>query len=928
MAGCTAPAGDTGPVCGNGLVEMAEQCDDGNQDNNDLCLNTCVLATCGDGFVFPTLEQCDDGAANANDAACKLDCTLNVCGDGYKGPGEECDDGPNGSATCTSDCKLAVCGDGLHQPGEQCDDGGRADGDGCSHDCQIEQGWTCHYPDACECATGYAGADCTQCAAGYQDADGNGTCLPGCDLYELTGPGCTAGTTHCEIQDGAPSCACDDGLYDQGSGCAPLAPCTVFVAVGGSADGSSWSLPIGSVQGAVDAAQLRAQARQDGTCQVWVEAGVYPIYGTDPTDTLHLRPGVQVYGGFIGSETKLSDRLVDPATGLMEFESLLDGQDAVQHVVTGSDDARLDGFVIAHGKADGDADTANGWGGGLLAQGVSGLVVASTEIRDNFAERGGGAYLTGTSVELDDVRFFQNSVHWDGGGLAARDLASLTVRDAWFGENSTADGQGGAMHDLNVDSLDVEGTTFQDNDARWDAGGLWHVGGTTVVIAGSRFADNDTRTLRGCLGSALLVRGTTQDDVDAGWVTSASRLGALSITDTDFVGNHAMMEGGAAYLKDVDAVDVVGGTFASNEAFNGWQSEGVPKPGGIGGALVGYDLGDVSFTGTSFSSNRAGWKGGAVALLGADSLSTSGVTFSGNQALTGEGGGLLATGITGAVTLKETVFEGNTSFLQGGGADFDGFATLSIDGGSVLRNTIDGSYTMGAGLFVRGDIDQSQATVDGTVFDSNFTGGAGSGLTGDMLKSLEVDRALFQNNGNDATKQSGGGGGIYTRFVRDIVLHQDDFEDDGQSRSYGPGTLYATQFENADIRGTTFAGSTLPGSGSQGGAVLLCNGVSPSLSLDPGDCGEPYPDGDLYAPDAGIAMEATVTIANSDFENNDASQGGSGLWTRYIADLWVDGSTFVDNHAINTGGAMWIRDGGASSVTNSQFTGNSGSWTG
>ena len=47
---------------------------------------------CGDGEVGPG-EECDDGAGNGDDAACKLDCTLNVCGDGEVGPGEQCDDG-------------------------------------------------------------------------------------------------------------------------------------------------------------------------------------------------------------------------------------------------------------------------------------------------------------------------------------------------------------------------------------------------------------------------------------------------------------------------------------------------------------------------------------------------------------------------------------------------------------------------------------------------------------------------------------------------------------------------------------------------------------------------------------------------------------------------------------------------------------------
>ena len=49
-------------VCGNGVVQEAEQCDDGNEFNDDSCLVGCVVATCGDGFVWSKDggdEQCD-----------------------------------------------------------------------------------------------------------------------------------------------------------------------------------------------------------------------------------------------------------------------------------------------------------------------------------------------------------------------------------------------------------------------------------------------------------------------------------------------------------------------------------------------------------------------------------------------------------------------------------------------------------------------------------------------------------------------------------------------------------------------------------------------------------------------------------------------------------------------------------------------------
>ena len=97
-------------TCGDGFVWNTdggnEQCDDGNNDNTDGCLNSCQTAVCGDGYVHSGVEECDNGAANSNDAACTASCNNAECGDGLVGPGEECDDGnTNDGDACDSSCQ-------------------------------------------------------------------------------------------------------------------------------------------------------------------------------------------------------------------------------------------------------------------------------------------------------------------------------------------------------------------------------------------------------------------------------------------------------------------------------------------------------------------------------------------------------------------------------------------------------------------------------------------------------------------------------------------------------------------------------------------------------------------------------------------------------------------------------------------------------
>ena len=75
-ASTTSPATSTtsGIECSNGIPEGDEECDDGNADNDDDCLNSCQLPYCGDGIVREEDgEECDDGDLDNADG-CNTQC--------------------------------------------------------------------------------------------------------------------------------------------------------------------------------------------------------------------------------------------------------------------------------------------------------------------------------------------------------------------------------------------------------------------------------------------------------------------------------------------------------------------------------------------------------------------------------------------------------------------------------------------------------------------------------------------------------------------------------------------------------------------------------------------------------------------------------------------------------------------------------------
>ncbi len=199
-------------VCGNGTKEGAEQCDDGNKVNGDGCSAGCLLETtpvCGNGTKEGS-EECDDGNKVNGDgcsAACLNEDPNAVCGNGTKESGEACDDGNlTPGDGCEPNCTVTPveCGNGIKETGEQCDDGNKNNGDGCSAACLTED------PNAV-CGNGVK-------ETGEQCDDGNtipgDACNPDCTLPATGNAVCGNGI----LEAGE---VCDDGNTNPGDGCDP-----------------------------------------------------------------------------------------------------------------------------------------------------------------------------------------------------------------------------------------------------------------------------------------------------------------------------------------------------------------------------------------------------------------------------------------------------------------------------------------------------------------------------------------------------------------------------------------------------------------------------------------------------------------------------------------------------------------------------------
>jgi hypothetical protein len=163
-------------------------------------------------------------------------------------------------------------------------------------------------------------------------------------------------------------------------------------------DGTSWATAYDSLSDALAASQSGDQ--------IWVAAGTY-------VGNFTLTLGVELYGGFFGTETELTQR------DWTAYPTVLDGNNTGSVIIAPPrvSATRIDGFTITNGSA---FD-----GGGLLVRSVSSTIVNNTIVA-NSAGAGGGLYLRSPSATIANNTIVSNSAANGGGVFLSYSSATIT----------------------------------------------------------------------------------------------------------------------------------------------------------------------------------------------------------------------------------------------------------------------------------------------------------------------------------------------------------------------------------------------------------------------------------------------------------------------------------------------------------------------
>ena len=442
----------------------------------------------------------------------------------------------------------------------------------------------------------------------------------------------------------------------------------------------------------------------DEYSEIWVAAGTY-FPGNVRSGSFVLPGNIQVLGGFKGNEDSSSERdFAQNQTVLSGNIGDSDvGSDNSFHVVVPLDGANLDGFIIEDGNATENYSDDRGNGGGLWAENVA-FTIRNCEFRDNWAfQGGGGVWLQEVNGTFENCQFTSNKTGGTGsGGAIWSDDSNLTLRSCafvsnksgfWGGalrvddgnltlsdcivsnnESSFSNGGGGVYQ--NAGKFLIERTSFLQNKATHQGGGIL-MRGASGSILDSNFTENQNVTSNG--GGALFIENSSptisscrfiKNKTDANNYGGAIKLVNSNATIENSTFNYnqnTKNSGGALYINEASQPTLDNNYFRQNYSST------------RGGAVY-CESNRLSILNGMFLGNWADY-GGGVATNGTTQISFEDIKILGNEAnaTSGSRGGFLFLG-SGAENTKfvNCVIAGNKSSYRHG--------VISAEGTTVFTN--------------------------------------------------------------------------------------------------------------------------------------------------------------------------------------------------------------------------------------------------
>ena len=296
--------------------------------------------------------------------------------------------------------------------------------------------------------------------------------------------------------------------------------------------------------------------------------------------------------------------------------------------------------------------------------------VASSSTYGNYAAKGGGIYLNGCTLTMEnDVYICQNYSENEGGGIAAEGNSTIIAKGGIIGFNKAS--SGGGIY-IDGGSCELTACTVCMNNAGNNGGGI--------------YAANTELTLNA--GTVIGNKNALQTANLSNWNNYAYyNGGGIYATDTNVTMNED-----SAVLFNVTSRDSGGGLYVKNgrltiqDAKINYNYSSISKYCGSGGGIRLAETATMRVEGSNseIAYNGSAFKGAGIQLIGTSSCTMNGGSIHDNKN-------------TGSVS------------EEGGGVCISAGTMFTMNGGSIYGNkhgTRTG-FTFGDGIYVGSDISNS-----------------------------------------------------------------------------------------------------------------------------------------------------------------------------------------------------------------------------
>lgn len=502
--------------------------------------------------------------------------------------------------------------------------------------------------------------------------------------------------------------------------------------------------------------------------QIWVAAGTYKPANAAPNNFFLMESGVELYGGFNGTETSLNQRNYLANTTILDgdiagddiagdfSQKRTDNALHILYVLNGDPEKRsvVDGFRIKGGNTSNDNNGSDltRRGGGILARAK--VTVRNCYFTDNFAQSGAGVAAieaAGSGLIVDNCIFDGNFANSQSAGVYMRTLTEAEVNRCIFRNNTT---NRGCVYPQYSDNVAIDSCLFENNQAGADQfGAAMFTYQSNFVLSNSVIRKNTAPNAAGMyndgrdgISSFLIDNCVFDSNITSGYGGSGmyNWICDYELKNSTFKNNYAPNTGSAIYNGNSVA-------HIHDCLFENGQTGETGGP-GFGGAIANYSAGsEVTIENCTFRNNMAARSGGAVTNGFTATTMLKNCNFESNGAQ--YGGAVFCQNDSTALDVEGCTFSGNGAEISGGAINVSAGITCTVNNTLFSGNS---SNFGGAIQMSEDSLDLAVLNIDNSIFRDNFCSTQAGALNINNA-DVQLVNCLFSANINFGT---GAGGAI------------------------------------------------------------------------------------------------------------------------------------------------------------------------